>query len=163
MSLQGQAFNQTLLPTQDYVTLTHHLLVVSTGLQVSPISSESFDPIANKLKHSNGCMVNENGKVESSSYAVGWCKNGPKGVLDETLLSCEETLSNIKTHIESNLLTPKQQPQEPPRFIPFSKYSEVREIELRRGNREKFIKKKMSTKELLEFYGLEHIKHQHLN
>ena len=50
--------------------------------------------------------VKEN-KIDLGVYAVGWCKNGPKGVLDETLLTCEETFNNLRIHMDNGILTEK--------------------------------------------------------
>lgn len=80
------------------------------------------------MLNSNGCVFDHNGKIQIGHYAVGWCKSGPKGVIDETLNNCEETINNVRIHIKNNLLEPKPEPQIPERFIPFNKYLEVREI-----------------------------------
>ena len=59
------------------------MLVLSTGFEVGELEPQHYDRREKKLKHSNGCVVkiNEN-KIDIGTYAVGWCKNVPKGVLD---------------------------------------------------------------------------------
>ena len=55
--------------------------------------------------HSDGCVIKgRENKIELGTYAVGWCKNGPKGVLDETLLTCEETFNNLRIHLSNGIL-----------------------------------------------------------
>ena len=41
----------------------------------------------NSLHNSDGCII-RNGKISIGEYTVGWCKNGAKGVIDETYLGC---------------------------------------------------------------------------
>ena len=56
---------------------------------MSPLDQNHFDTASKKVNNSNGCVVNQSGTVSVGNYATGWCKSGPKGVLDETLLGCE--------------------------------------------------------------------------
>jgi hypothetical protein len=42
----------------------------------------------NKVPNSNGCLMNKDKKVEIGKYVSGWCKSGPHGVIDQTLLGC---------------------------------------------------------------------------
>lgn len=37
-------------------------------------------------------------------YAVGWVKTGPKGILDQTYINCEETVNNIRIHYEKGVI-----------------------------------------------------------
>lgn len=46
------------------------------------------NPNKNQITHSNGCIIKDN-KVAIGQYAVGWCKNGAKGVIDQTFLTAE--------------------------------------------------------------------------
>lgn len=52
----------------------------------------------------------KNDKVDLGYYAVGWCKTGSQGVIDTTLLGCEETINNIRIHIENGVLEEKAVP-----------------------------------------------------
>jgi len=48
-----------------------------------------LDEKGNRIINSNGCVLegSDVNKVKIGNYSVGWCKNGPRGVIDETLLS----------------------------------------------------------------------------
>ena len=78
------------------------------------------------MHNSDGCVIGRKGKLDLGVYAVGWCKTGPRGVLDETLLGCEETVNNLRIHLDNNLLEPKGIVEPPEKFISFEKYQEVR-------------------------------------
>jgi hypothetical protein len=84
-------------------------MVVSAGFEVEPLFSEHYNKSERKVNHSNGCVVQED-KIDIGTYAVGWCKNGAKGVIDETLLGCEETFNNIRIHLNNELLKEKSVP-----------------------------------------------------
>jgi hypothetical protein len=43
-------------------------------------------------------VVLQGGRIRLGDYVGGWAKTGCKGVLDATLLSCEETVNNIRAH-----------------------------------------------------------------
>lgn len=38
------------------------------------------------------------------SYACGWIKTGPKGVIDSTFASSQETIANFKNHMDTDLI-----------------------------------------------------------
>lgn len=40
------------------------------------------------MHNSDGCVINSKGNIDIGTYAVGWCKSGPQGVIDQTLLGC---------------------------------------------------------------------------
>lgn len=66
------------------------MLVNSTGFKVEGINEIQLDRQKNSIANSDGCLLNDSrDKVDIGMYAVGWCKNGPQGVIDQTLLSCE--------------------------------------------------------------------------
>jgi hypothetical protein len=48
-----------------------------------------------------------NQKIEIGKYVVGWAKSGAHGILNRTILNAEETLNNLKNHLEKNLLKEK--------------------------------------------------------
>jgi hypothetical protein len=35
---------------------------------------------------------------------VGWAKTGSKGILNETILNAEETINNLRNHVERKFL-----------------------------------------------------------
>lgn len=37
-------------------------------------------------------------------YAVGWIKTGPKGIVDTTFKNAEETVNNIRIHVNRQLI-----------------------------------------------------------
>jgi hypothetical protein len=62
------------------------MLIFSTGFQVSDLEGKYIK--GNKLPNSNGCVLKSEDKVDIGLYASGWCKSGPQGVIDQTLLGC---------------------------------------------------------------------------
>ena len=65
--------------------------------------------------------------MDVGQYAVGWCKTGPRGVIDQTLLSCEETFNNIRIHLEKGLLLEKTMPVLQSR-VNFDRYLKLKEL-----------------------------------
>lgn len=86
--LEGEPFKQKAVDTDEVVDIHHDLLVFSTGFQVKNIDGSKTK--SNKISNSNGCVINDSSdKVLLGRYASGWCKTGPQGVIDQTLLGCE--------------------------------------------------------------------------
>lgn len=86
--LEGEPFKQKAVDTDEVVDIHHDLLVFSTGFQVRNIDGSKTK--SNKISNSNGCVINDSSdKVLLGRYASGWCKTGPQGVIDQTLLGCE--------------------------------------------------------------------------
>ena len=103
--LEGEPFKQTSKASEKTSTVSYDMLVVSVGFEVSSLFSNNYDSEKKKVSNSDGCVIKiDEKKIDIGSYAVGWCKNGPKGVIDETLLSCEETFNNLRIHLDNNLL-----------------------------------------------------------
>jgi ferredoxin--NADP+ reductase len=50
------------------------LVIPSIGYRSEPIEGAPFD-------QKNGIIPNDNGRIESGLYAVGWIKRGPSGVI----------------------------------------------------------------------------------
>jgi hypothetical protein len=84
--LTGEPFKQKCADTDEVFEISHDLLVFSTGFEVRNLDGSKTKQ--NKLLNSNGCIVNETERVQIGKYASGWCKSGPQGVLDQTLLGC---------------------------------------------------------------------------
>jgi len=85
--LKGEPFKQKSIDTDEIVEINHDLLVFSTGFEVRNI--DGAKTTGNKFPNSNGCIVKDGEKLEVGKYASGWCKTGPQGVIDQTLLGCE--------------------------------------------------------------------------
>lgn len=86
--LEGEPFKQKAVDTDEVVDIHHDLLVFSTGFLVRNIDGSKTK--SNKISNSNGCVINDSSdKVLLGRYASGWCKTGPQGVIDQTLLGCE--------------------------------------------------------------------------
>lgn len=100
--LQGEPFKQKAVDTDEVVDIHHDLVVFSTGFQVRNIDGSKTK--SNQIPNSNGCLINNQEKVMIGNYASGWCKTGPQGVIDQTLLGCEETFNNIRIHYVNHVL-----------------------------------------------------------
>lgn len=96
--LEGDIFKQEAHPTSETAKLATDLLVSSIGFKSVPLVKSLFDFDRNTVRNENGCVV-KNEKVDIGCYAVGWSKTGARGVIDTTLLECEETLNNIRIHL----------------------------------------------------------------
>jgi hypothetical protein len=71
-------------------------------------------------------LIDAGDKIDIGMYAVGWCKNGPQGVIDQTLLSCEETFNNIRIHVNNGVLLEKALPYIETK-VNFDRYTELRD------------------------------------
>ena len=82
---------------------------------------------------------------------VGWCKSGPRGVIDQTLLGCEETYNNIRIQIEGGGIEAKEEPRVESE-VNFERYLKLKEVELARGDPLAFKKGKLSHEEVVSFF-----------
>jgi hypothetical protein len=66
----------------------------------------NFDQINHKVYNSNGCMLKKNdlSKIDIGKYVSGWAKTGPHGILNKTILNAEETINNLRIHLDKNVL-----------------------------------------------------------
>lgn len=111
-TLSGEPFKQVAKGTGQTEAISFDLLINSTGFRVKSILPQELDEGNNRIANSNGCVLQSpsSDRLSIGQYAVGWCKSGPRGVIDETLLSCEETFNNIRIHINNKLLPAKALP-----------------------------------------------------
>lgn len=103
----------------------------STGFEVRNIDGSRTK--SNSIANSNGCLTNGEDKVALGNYASGWCKTGPQGVIDQTLLGCEETFNNIRIHLQNHVLQEKAAINVDNIFNPsvnssFEQYKKLRQI-----------------------------------
>lgn len=62
------------------------------------------------IANSNGCILDNDGKIIKAHYAAGWIKTGPIGVLDTTYVNAVETCNNIMNHMHNDVLETKFDP-----------------------------------------------------
>lgn len=149
--LVGQTFKQKAEPTNEKEQIATDLLVSSIGFKSVPLDPSQFDMKTHVVHNENGCVVRNN-KVDIGCYVAGWSKTGAKGVIDSTLLGCEETINNIRIHHENGLLEDKPPPTiDATGTLSFDDYVRVREEELRRGKAQGKDRLKMSPEEILRF------------
>lgn len=77
------------------------------GFKSESVMDEHFNRKRSVANHANGVVI-KNDKVDIGVYATGWVKTGAVGIIDSTLLNCEETYNNLRIHMEEGVLEPKE-------------------------------------------------------
>ena len=80
-SLQGKAYNQIPIPTNEIVDYDYDLLIRSIGYSSVQIDQDL------PFNFKEGIVDNQAGRVHHNSYVAGWARTGPFGVIDTTMRS----------------------------------------------------------------------------
>ncbi|CAD8113911.1 unnamed protein product [Paramecium sonneborni] len=160
--LSGKAFNQMAIPIEEQSTIKCDMIIKSVGYQSHNIDQHlPWNYEQNIIDNSDGCIKKDNSKLKVGSYACGWIKTGPKGVIDSTFGSSQETIVNFKNHMDADLIKNIHDPYEEVvnllkqrsiNYIDFKVWDRINEFEIQQGLKVKKPRIKITkNKEFLQF------------
>ncbi|MFZ2175442.1 MAG: ferredoxin, partial [Rhodococcus sp. (in: high G+C Gram-positive bacteria)] len=81
------------------------LLLRSIGYRSHPIPGVAFDPASGRVPHDNGRVHDHDGQPAPGIYVTGWVKRGPRGVIGTNRGCAEQTVTQLWTDFDNDLLT----------------------------------------------------------
>ncbi|HZP91322.1 MAG TPA: FAD-dependent oxidoreductase [Burkholderiales bacterium] len=81
--------------TGSFETLALGMIFRSVGYQALPLPDVPFDEAGSIIPHSEGRVLNENGRLTEGEYVTGWAKRGPCGVIGTNKSDSAETVCNL--------------------------------------------------------------------
>ena len=132
--LQGRPTETEAVGTTEYSDLQCDLVLRSVGYQCLQIDEGiPFD-------QKKGVILSTNGRVQGQppTYAAGWCRSGPVGILDSTMRSAfvsstQHTADSIIADAKSGLLRPTEKEFHDPAAVTWKEWLKIDECESRRG------------------------------
>lgn len=81
------------------------MVVRSIGYRGIPMDGIPFDERRGLINNEGGRVIESDGAVRVGSYAVGWIKRGPSGVIGTNKKDAADTVARIREDVEQGLLT----------------------------------------------------------
>lgn len=98
-TLMGEPFKQVAEDTEDVEEFLCGLMFRSVGYRGTLINGLPFDASRGVLRHSDGRLIHESGKLLYGLYATGWIKRGANGIIGtnraDSLATVETLLSDL--------------------------------------------------------------------
>jgi ferredoxin--NADP+ reductase len=76
-------------------TLEVGMIFRSVGYQGLPLAGVPFDEAGSVIRHRDGRVLDETGRVADREYVTGWAKRGPTGVIGTNKSDSAETVANL--------------------------------------------------------------------
>jgi ferredoxin--NADP+ reductase len=80
------------------------MVVRSIGYRGIPLEGISFDERRGLIRNEGGRVLEEDGAVRTGSYAVGWIKRGPSGVIGTNKKDAADTVARIREDAQAGVL-----------------------------------------------------------
>jgi ferredoxin--NADP+ reductase len=93
------------VPTETEKVIECGMVVRSIGYRGIPLQGITFDERCGVIRNDRGRVVEDDGSVRTGSYAVGWIKRGPSGVIGTNKKDAADTVARIKEDAAAGLLT----------------------------------------------------------
>jgi ferredoxin--NADP+ reductase len=93
--LAGPAFSQRAVATEEELALPCDLLIASIGHRSEPIPGVSFDTSAGAVPHSQGRVLDAQGRPIAGLYCAGWVKRGATGIIGTNRACALETVESM--------------------------------------------------------------------
>jgi ferredoxin--NADP+ reductase len=87
--------------TGNFDTLPVGMIFRSVGYQALPLADVPFDEAGSTIPHSQGRVLDENGRTAEGEYVTGWAKRGPSGVIGTNKSDSAETVANLLADLAS--------------------------------------------------------------
>ncbi|CAD8194324.1 unnamed protein product [Paramecium pentaurelia] len=160
--LSGKPFNQIAIPLNQQTILECDMIIKSVGYQSHNIDNDlPWNHEQNIVDNSDGCIKKDHQKLKTGSYTCGWIKTGPKGVIDSTFASSQETIVNFKNHMDADLIRNVNDPyqqvvnllrQKSINYIDFKVWDRINEYEIQQGQKQQKPRIKITrNKDFLQF------------
>ncbi|MCW3041267.1 MAG: FAD-dependent pyridine nucleotide-disulfide oxidoreductase [Solirubrobacterales bacterium] len=91
-------------PTGEEKVIPCGMVVRSIGYRGIPLDGLPFDERRGLIANDGGRVTEEDGSVRVGSYAVGWIKRGPSGVIGTNKKDAADTVARIREDTEQGLL-----------------------------------------------------------
>ncbi len=92
------------VPTGEEKTIECEMVVRSIGYRGIPLEGLCFDERRGLIRNDGGRVQEEDGSVRAGSYAVGWIKRGPSGVIGTNKKDAADTVARILEDVEAGTL-----------------------------------------------------------
>jgi ferredoxin--NADP+ reductase len=89
-------------------TLPVDLALVAVGYRGAELPGVPFDPARGTIRNVDGRVVAADGALRVGEYAVGWCRNGPQGLIGTNSLDAKEVAARmVADHAAGATLHPR--------------------------------------------------------
>jgi ferredoxin--NADP+ reductase len=105
--LVGEPFEQTVVATDELMTIHCGLVFRSIGNRGQPIEAVPFDMRRGVVPNQQGRVEDQGTRVEGL-YVTGWLKRGPTGVIGTNRADSIETVQHVLEDLASRGLKPKR-------------------------------------------------------
>jgi ferredoxin--NADP+ reductase len=102
---KGQDGSLRAVATGEEKVLECGMVVRSIGYRGIPLEGISFDERRGLIRNQGGRVQEDDGSVRTGSYAVGWIKRGPSGVIGTNKKDAADTVARIREDAEAGILT----------------------------------------------------------
>ncbi len=92
------------VPTGEERILECGMVVRSIGYRGTPLAGISFDERRGLIRNAGGRVLEADGSVRTGSYAVGWIKRGPSGVIGTNKKDAADTVARIVDDAQAGAL-----------------------------------------------------------
>jgi ferredoxin--NADP+ reductase len=94
------------VPTDEFDDLDCGLVIRSVGYRGNSLGSVPFDPARATIPNRNGRVINpESGEPVTGTYATGWIKRGPSGVIGTNKQCAKQTVARLVEDFVTYTLT----------------------------------------------------------
>jgi len=93
------------VPTGEERVIECGMVVRSIGYRGIPLAGIPFDERRGLIHNAGGRVLEDDGRVRVGSYAVGWIKRGPSGVIGTNKKDAADTVARIREDHEAGLLS----------------------------------------------------------
>lgn len=147
----------TVLPTGEYISYPADLVFKSVGYKAYPLVG--FEELGIPFDERRGLIPNQFGRVKDGVYVAGWVKNGPTGVIAETMRESFEVAETVIADYNDGLVNLELKPgfeavsrQIQSQVVDWSDWKRLDDFEVMRGEQMSKTRSKFtSVKEMLEF------------
>ncbi|MBM3973463.1 MAG: NADP oxidoreductase [Planctomycetes bacterium] len=88
-------------------TIAADLVLVAVGYQGTAMPGVPFDPARGTVRNADGRVLSDAGAPRVGEYAVGWCKNGPVGLIGTNSQDAKEVVARmVEDRAAGRLLRP---------------------------------------------------------
>lgn len=147
----------TVAPKGEYVSYPTDLAFKSVGYKAYPLAG--FDELGIPFDERRGLIPNQFGRVKDGIYVAGWVKNGPTGVIAETMRESFEVAETVIADYNDGKVDLNLKPgfeevssQIQSQVVSWGDWKRLDDFEVMRGNHMNKTRSKFtSVKEMLEF------------